>query len=127
MQNELTQAYLRQYLSWSFLAVNYFGKTFHHRCLTDSYTAQKMTFSIKYFFSKCDQIRSFLRIWSHFLKKSLIENVIFCAVLNAFLKLFFNNCFLWIIVAYGHCIFCESHFAHLFKISSLQVHGLNPN
>ena len=29
---------------------------------------------------KCDQIRSFLRIWSHLLKKSLMENFIFCAV-----------------------------------------------
>ena len=38
-----------------------------------------MKFSIKDFFSKCDQIRSFLRIWSHLLKKSLIENFI-CAV-----------------------------------------------
>ena len=33
---------------------------------------KKMKFSIKYFFSKCDQIRSFLRIWSHLLKKSLM-------------------------------------------------------
>ena len=40
-------------------------------------TAQKMKFSIKDFFSKCDQIRSFLRIWSHLLKESLIENFIF--------------------------------------------------
>ena len=37
-------------------------------------TAQKMKFSIKGFFSKCDQIRSFLRIWSHLLKKSLMAN-----------------------------------------------------
>ena len=37
-----------------------------------------MKFSIKDFFSKCDQIRSFLRILSHILKKSLMEN--FCAV-----------------------------------------------
>ena len=43
-------------------------------------TAQKMKFSIKDFFSKCDQIRSFRWIWSHFLKKSLTENFIFCAV-----------------------------------------------
>ena len=43
-------------------------------------TAQKMRFSIKDFFSKCDQIHSFLRIWSHSLKKSLMENFIFCAV-----------------------------------------------
>ena len=32
-----------------------------------------MKFSIKDFFSKCDQIRSFLRIWSHLLKKFLME------------------------------------------------------
>ena len=30
-------------------------------------------------FSKCDQNRSFLRIWSHLLKKSFMENF-FCAV-----------------------------------------------
>ena len=45
-----------------------------------TYTAQKMKFSIKDFFSKCDQIRSLLRIWSHLLKKSLTENFIICAV-----------------------------------------------
>ena len=38
--------------------------------LTD--TAQKMKFFFYNFFSKRDQIRSFLWIWSHFLKKSLI-------------------------------------------------------
>ena len=43
-------------------------------------TTQKMKFSIKDCFSKCDQIRSFLRIWSHLLKKSLMESFIFCAV-----------------------------------------------
>ena len=43
-------------------------------------TAQKMKFSTKYFFSKCDQIRNFLQIWSHLLKKSLMENFIFCTV-----------------------------------------------
>ena len=36
-----------------------------------------MTFSIKDFFSKYDQIRRKLRIWSHLLKKSLMENFIF--------------------------------------------------
>ena len=40
-------------------------------------TAQKTKFSIKDFFSKCDQICSFLRIWSHFLKTSLMKNFIF--------------------------------------------------
>ena len=37
----------------------------------------KKKFSIKDFFSKCNQIRSFLRIWSHILKKYLIENFFF--------------------------------------------------
>ena len=46
------------------------------------HTAQKMKFSIKDLFSKCDQIRRKLRIWSHLLKKSLMENFIFCAVTN---------------------------------------------
>ena len=36
-----------------------------------------MKLSIKDFFSKCDQIRSFLRIWYHLLKKILMENFIF--------------------------------------------------
>ena len=44
------------------------------------YTAQKMKLSIKDFSSKCNQIRRFLRIWSHLLEKSLMENFIFCAV-----------------------------------------------
>ena len=36
-----------------------------------SYTVQKMKFSIKEFFSKCDEIRIKLRIWSHSLKDVL--------------------------------------------------------
>ena len=48
-------------------------------------TAQKMNFSNKNFFSKCYQIRSFPRIWSHLLKKFLIENFFFCAVLQSYL------------------------------------------
>ena len=44
------------------------------------HTAQKIKFFIKDFFSKCNQIRSLLRIWSHLLKKFLMENFIFCAV-----------------------------------------------
>ena len=43
-------------------------------------TAQKMKFSIKDFFSKYDQIRKKLRVWSHLRQKSLMENFIFCAV-----------------------------------------------
>ena len=44
------------------------------------YTEQKMKFSIKDFFSKCDQIHRTLQIWSHLLKKSLMESFIFFAV-----------------------------------------------
>ena len=46
----------------------------------ENITTQKMKFSIKDFFSKYDQIRSFLRLWSHLLEKSLLQNFIFCAV-----------------------------------------------
>ena len=41
---------------------------------------KEMKFSIKDFYSKYDQIRRKLRIWSHLLKKSLMEYFIFCAV-----------------------------------------------
>ena len=44
---------------------------------TSAYTAQKMKFSIEDFFSKCNRIRSKLRIWSHLQEKSLIENFSF--------------------------------------------------
>ena len=42
--------------------------------------AQTVKFFIKDFFSKCAQIRSFLRIWSHLLKKSWMEHFIFRTV-----------------------------------------------
>ena len=51
-----------------------------YQVLPDFDTAQKMKSSVKDFFSRCDQIRSFLWIWSRLLKKSLMENFIFCAV-----------------------------------------------
>ena len=57
---------------------------------TTKITTQKNNFSIKVFFSKCDQIRSFLRIWSHLLKKSWMENFIFCAV--DVIMLILGNC-----------------------------------
>ena len=65
------------------------------------YTTQKMKFSINDFFSKCDQIRMKLRIWSHLLKKSLMGNFIFCAVIvlekiifvRMILRIFYLNFF----------------------------------
>ena len=53
-------------------------KYYYH--IRTQHTAQKIKFFIKDFSSKCDQIRRKLRIWSNLLKKSLMENVIFCAV-----------------------------------------------
>ena len=51
-------------------------------CFAIKHTAQKINFSNKDFLSKCDQIRSFLRVWSHLLKKSIMENFIFCVVMR---------------------------------------------
>ena len=62
----------------------------HHDRLRDvkllHCTAQKIKFSIKDFFSKCDQNHRKLWIWSHIPKKSLMENFIFCAVLITALR-----------------------------------------
>ena len=49
-----------------------------------THNAQKMKFSVKDFFSQCDQILMKLRIWSHFLKKSLMENF-FCSDMVSFI------------------------------------------
>ena len=48
-----------------------------YNCWVYVSTAQKIKFSIKNLFSEWDQIGSFLRICSHLLKKSLMENFIF--------------------------------------------------
>ena len=57
--------------------VNYDRKFIDEKPDHNFVTTQKMKFSIKDFFSECEQIQSLLRIWSHLLKKSLIENFIF--------------------------------------------------
>ena len=51
-----------------------------------------MSFFIKDFFSKCDQICSLLWIWSHLLKKSLMEDFTFCAVQKDIPKLYSLRC-----------------------------------
>ena len=57
--------------------VNYDRKFIDEKPDHNFVTTQKVKFSIKDFFSECEQIQSLLRIWSHLLKKSLIENFIF--------------------------------------------------
>ena len=61
---------------------------FNAHLLDKSFTSQKMKFSIKDFFSKCDQIRRKVQIWSHLLHKSLMENFTFCAVFLSVIKKF---------------------------------------
>ena len=51
-----------------------------------------MKFSVKDFFSKCEQIRSFLRICSHLLKKFLTENFIFVQFLCGVSRTDFEDC-----------------------------------
>ena len=57
----------------------------------DKITAQKMKLSIKDFLRKCDQIFSFLRIWSHLLKKSLMKTSFFAQWKMWFFLYFFQN------------------------------------
>ena len=56
---------------------------------------QKMKFSIKDFFSKRDQICSFLRIWPHLLEKSLMENFIVCVVIFTYVVVLQYISWLW--------------------------------
>ena len=61
---------------------------------------KRWSLTVKDFFSKYDQICRKLRIWSHLLKKSLMENFIFCVVLcekkhlmvNCFCKKLHQRC-----------------------------------
>ena len=64
-------------MSWSF---------FH---VLRTCTSQKIKFSIKDFFSKCDQMWSLLWIWSHLLNKSWMENFIFCAAMKTLVVLIY--------------------------------------
>ena len=68
---------------------------------------------VKDFFSKYDQIRSFLWIWLHLLKKSLIENFIFCMIHDAVV--------LWVTTLTATTSPNNLVFTHKFKLT-----GLNP-
>ena len=64
-------------------------------------TAQKVKSPIMDFFSKCDQIRRFLRIGLHLLKESVMGNFIFCAVWDE--SYFCSDLLIW-------CTFWWFHF-----------------
>ena len=60
-------------------------KTGESRDILDINTAQNIKFSIKDFFSNCDQIRSFMRNWSYLLKEILYGKLHFlCSVRDRF-------------------------------------------
>ena len=67
---------------------------------------KKMKFFIKDFFSKCDQIRSFLRNYSHLLEKSPMKIFILC---SAFICYYFSHDIFHVINLDDEC-----------KISSIQ-------
>ena len=58
------------------------------------HTAQKMKFSMKDFFSKYDQICSFLWIWSHLMKKSFLNGKLHFLCSDTF----FKNTSLWLLL-----------------------------
>ena len=69
-------------------------------------TEQKIDFSNKDFFSKCNQILSFLQIWSHLLKKFLMEVSVF--VLCKFLS--------------KACTFKKTNFRKIVNIGKIVTH-----
>ena len=78
-----------------------------------------ITFLVKDFFSKCDQICSKLRIWSNLLKKSLMKNFIFCAVIFTEIKMVPKDSYkqLVINICLGR-LRCLSEGNTLFKVSN---------
>ena len=99
-----------------------FHSLIYYICISVCTTAKKIKFSIKDFLRKCDQIRSFLRIWSQLLKKSLMENVIFCSehciMLHIWSLKFPYNCIVYLIINQDICLvvflsgFAQLYFNH---------------
>ena len=89
------------------------------------HTVQKTKISIKDLFSKCDQIRTFLRIWSHLLKKILNVKFHFLRIVKTYLEMGINHCLYWDIPVTSNLIsFVWNihgrviHFAYLFMYGS---------
>ena len=71
-------------VNFNFIVTLWSCKHMHvnYMLILQTHIAEKMKFSIKDFFRKCDQIRGKLWPWPQLLKKSLMENFIFCAMPN---------------------------------------------
>ena len=82
-----------------------------------------MKFFIKDFFSKYDQIYSFVRIWSHLLKKFLMESFIFLRSVweNAVTKKTkYDDQFLWNTVKYlKHTLHNKSLFKRAKELATI--------
>ena len=76
----LVKIHKKKYLLWNIFFYSIPPENIKKSFVSCSANTKKVKLFIKDFFSKCDQIYSFLPIWSHLLKKSLTENFIFCAV-----------------------------------------------
>ena len=63
-----------------------------------------MKFPVKDFFSKYDQTRSFLRIWSYLLEKPFMENFIFYAVVDLRVISKCNKVLFQILLGVSSCI-----------------------
>ena len=81
---------MRQWWSWLYGWWLYWGKT-DISSITGEFTGQKMKFSIKDFFSEFDQI-------SRLMKKSVMENFIFCVATEGSWVSFLENIRVWICV-----------------------------
>ena len=97
--------------------------------LDDILHCTKIKFSIKDFFSKCNQIHSFLRICSHLLKKSLMKSL--CSVTERKIaKTTIFCCFgsLMLMPLKNVKIYAtsECNFTQSFKAIGQETNGLNP-
>ena len=84
------------------------------------FTLHKNEVFIKDFFSKCDQIGSFLRIWSYLLKEFLTENYIFSEntiVLFTLFQIFFQYSWKFKLVSkiIPRCFWDETYLTGLIK------------
>ena len=110
--NEWLSTCFSCYLSYSpmciLFASVFFSRNFH-------FAAQKnaQKFFIKDLFSKCDQIRRKLRIWSHLLKKSFMKNFFFCVVFPLVLILTYSLSLYALHVSNPHYIITQCLFSCL--------------
>ena len=73
----VTVAEIRWVMKMMLISHSSFRFYFDLNELLKTITTQRMKFFTSEFFNKCDQMRRKMRIWSHLLKKFVMENFIF--------------------------------------------------